>query len=103
MNTVERRKAVIEYLCEVRQSTLENLAFEFNVTKRTIQNDILELSLSHPIYTQSGRHGGGIFVDDGYYLGKQFLSNEQKDLLESLLGKVDSKQKKVLETIINGD
>lgn len=100
MNAIERRKAIIEHLCEVRQSTLNNLAFEFNVTKRTIQNDVLELSLSHPIYTQSGRHGGGVYVAEDYYLGKQFLSKEQKDVLESLIGKVEGSQKKVLESII---
>lgn len=100
MNALERRQAILELLCERRSETMENLAYEFSVTRRTIINDVLELSLSHPIYTQSGRHGGGVYVAEDYYLGKQFLSKEQKDVLESLIGKVEGSQKKVLETII---
>ena len=63
--------------------------------------DILELSLSHPIYTQSGRHGGGIYVADGYYLGKQYLSEEQRNVLESLLPSVGDDQRKVLLSIVS--
>ena len=100
MNALERRQAILELLCERRSETMENLAYEFSVTRRTIINDVLELSLSHPIYTQSGRHGGGVYVAEDYYLGKQFLSKEQKDVLESLIGKVEGSQKKVLESII---
>lgn len=100
MKTLERRQAILEMLCERRYDTFENLAFEFSVSKMTIYRDVLELSLSHPIYTQSGRHGGGIYVADGYYLGKQYLSNEQKGLLESLVDMVDNKDKKILESII---
>ena len=100
MNALERRQAIIELLCERRSETMENLAYEFSVTRRTIINDVLELSLSYPIYTQSGRHGGGVYVAEDYYLGKQFLSKEQKDVLESLIGKVEGSQKKVLESII---
>ena len=49
MKALERRQSIIEYLCEVRETTYENLMFEFQASKRTIQNDILELSLSYPI------------------------------------------------------
>ena len=63
--------------------------------------DILELSLSHPIYTQSGRHGGGIYVADGYYLGKQYLSEEQRNVIESLIPTVGDDQRKVLLSIVS--
>lgn len=100
MKALERRQAIIEYLCEVRETTYENLMFEFEAGKRTIQNDILELSLSYPIYTQSGRHGGGIFIAKDYYLGKQYLKPEEKELLESLTATVGDDQRKMLESII---
>lgn len=45
----ERRQKILEILCVRRQETMENLAQEFNVTTRTIRNDIEELTLAHPI------------------------------------------------------
>lgn len=47
----ERRQKILEILCVRRQETMENLAQEFNVTTRTIRNDIEELTLAHPIET----------------------------------------------------
>ena len=49
----ERRQKILEILCVRRQETMENLAQEFNVTIRTIRNDIEELTLAHPIETVS--------------------------------------------------
>ena len=100
MNAMERRQAVLEALCERRHETLDNLAVEFNVSKRTICNDVLELSLTYPIYTVCGRHGGGIYVDDGFYLGKQYLSPEQIAVLEQVSTKCDIKQQEVISSII---
>ena len=58
----ERRQKILEILCVRRQETMENLAQEFNVTTRTIRNDIEELTLAHPIETVRGRYGGGVRV-----------------------------------------
>ena len=73
MKATERRQAILEALCERRQDKIENLAFEFDVTERTIRNDVLELSLTYPIYTVAGRYNSGVFIADDYYLGKQYL------------------------------
>ncbi len=100
MKALERRQAILEVLCERRFETVENLCYEFSACDKTIRNDILELSLSYPIYTQTGRHGGGVYVAQDYYLGKQYLSPEQRDLLETLSANVDDDQRKVLESII---
>ena len=101
MKASARRQASLEALCERRSDKVENLAFEFQVNRTTIMRDILELSLSHPIYTQSGRHGGGIYVADGYYLGKQYLSEEQRNVIESLIPTVGDDQRKVLLSIVS--
>ena len=45
----ERRQKILEILCVRRQETMDNLAQEFDVTTRTIRNDIEELTLAHPI------------------------------------------------------
>ena len=55
----ERRQKILEILCVRRQETMENLAQEFNVTTRTIWNDIEELTLAHPIETVRTK---GIFI-----------------------------------------
>ena len=61
MKANERRQALLEHLCEVRQSTLENLAFHFSVSLSTIRRDVLELSLSYPVYTVCGKYDGGVY------------------------------------------
>lgn len=80
----ERRQKILEILCVRRQETMENLAQEFNVTIRTIRNDIEELTLAHPIETVRGRYGGGVRVADGYYLGRKYLKPDQQELLKRL-------------------
>ena len=80
----ERRQKILEILCVRRQETMENLAQEFNVTTRTIRNDIEELTLALPIETVRGRYGGGVRVADGYYLGRKYLKPDQQELLKRL-------------------
>ena len=63
----ERRRAIMEVLCARRHETRGNLAFEFGVSKRTIEYDVQSLSLKYPIYTTQGR-GGGIHVVAGFEL-----------------------------------
>lgn len=101
MKAIERRQAMLELLCERRHEKIENLAFEFGVGRKTIMRDVLELSLSYPIYTIAGSHHGGVFVSDGYYVGKQYLSENQQLLLESLMTKCDDNDKKIMQSIIN--
>ena len=52
MNTADRRDEIISILMVRRRITAKELAEEFNVTVRTIQNDIQALSLGFPIYTR---------------------------------------------------
>ena len=51
MNTADRRAEIINILLVRRRITAKELADEFHVTVRTIQNDIQALSLGFPIYT----------------------------------------------------
>ena len=100
MRAIERRQAILEALCMRRHEKVANLACEFGVTDRTIKNDILELSLSYPVYTVTGRYHSGVYIANDYHLGKQYLSDEQYDLINSLKSIVDDDQRKVLESII---
>ena len=65
MTASERRNAILEDLCMRRFERINNLAFQYGVTERTIRNDIMILSLEYPIYTAQG-NGGGIYVDKNF-------------------------------------
>lgn len=99
MTANERRNAILEVLCLRKFETVENLAFEFGVTGRTIRNDILMLSLEYPIYTAKG-NGGGIRVDEKYKFGKSYLKDEQQELLERLLTGLNGKDAEVMKSIL---
>ena len=100
MTATERRQAILEALCERRRETVENLAYEFSVSTRTIKRDILELSLSYPVYTVSGRYHSGVYIAADYYLGKQYLTEEQLDLIISLKSQVGDDQRRILDSIV---
>lgn len=84
MTATERRQKIMELLNVRRQETMQNMAFEFGVSDRTIRNDINELSLSYPIETIRGRYGGGVRLMDGFSLNRKYLNPEQQNLLEKL-------------------
>ena len=98
--TIERRQAIIEILCDRRNETIDNLAFEFKVNRRTIRRDIEILSITFPFYTTKGT-GGGIHVVDGFKLGMKYLTKEQADFLESILHNYSDKEKEILVEILN--
>ena len=100
MTSSERRQAILEALCERRHDKVENLAYEFHVSERTIRNDVLELSLSYPVYTVSGRYHSGVYIAADYYLGKQYLTEEQLDLIISLKSQVGDDQRRILDSIV---
>lgn len=99
MTASERRNAILEELCVRRFEKINNLAFEFGVSERTIRNDILILSLDYPIYTAQG-NGGGIYVDEKFRLGNKYLKGEQQELLERLLTELDGKDAETMTSII---
>ena len=66
LSPVQRREAILDALYMRRHDKVENLAREFDVSVRTIKNDIKLLMQTHPIYTMPGRYDSGIYVMDGY-------------------------------------
>ena len=95
----ERRMSIIETLSERRSDSIDNLAFEFGVSRRTMRNDIEILSLSFPLYTIPGPRGG-VFVEEGFRLGKRYLSNEQTELLMKLLPTLSDNDATVMKSIL---
>ncbi len=99
MTASERRKEMLEVLSLRRVEQINNLAFQFGVSEKTIRRDILTLSLEYPIYTAQG-NGGGIYVDKNFRLGRVYLKNEQQELLERLLPGLDGKDAEVMKAIL---
>ncbi|MCD7729835.1 MAG: HTH domain-containing protein [Clostridia bacterium] len=99
MTANERRLAIIELLCVRKFETRANLAFEFGVSKRTIEYDIECLSVDYPIYTVPGK-GGGIRIMDGYRNGKKYLSEEQAQFLSGLMSTLSGDKRTIAESIL---
>ncbi|MEM5766979.1 MAG: HTH domain-containing protein [Bacillota bacterium] len=99
MGPNERRQEIMETLCHRRQETMNNLAFEFGVSIRTIRNDIDILSLSYPLETVRGRYGG-VRVMDGFYMNRKYLKPEQRDLLVRLRASLSGKDLAVMNGIL---
>ncbi len=83
METTERRIELLKVLCRRRHDTIENLAFNFNVSTRTIRRDIEYLSRSYPLYTQAGRYGG-VYIMDGYTLDRMYMNDQELSVLKKL-------------------
>ena len=101
-NTTERRQAILELMCERRHETISNLAFEFEVSERTMRYDVQILSISYPIYPATGNRnqGGGVHVVDGYYIGRKIMKPSQVALLERLAMNLDDEDKEMMKSII---
>ena len=100
MKASDRREAILRIMCKRRHETVSNLAFEFDVCARTILRDVHELSLSYPIYTVCGKSYGGVYVEEDYYLGKQYLTPQQEAVLKKIMGQADAADKQEIQTII---
>lgn len=100
MTARERRKAMLEVLCLRGHDTRANLAFEFGVSRRTIEYDVQILSLEYPIYTQQGK-GGGIYVSNGFRLIQKSLTCKQTQLLRKICDALTGEEKQTLQEIID--
>lgn len=99
MNTADRRAEIINILLVRRRITAKELADEFHVTVRTIQNDIQALSLGFPIYTKQGGDGG-IFVGENYKPYMNTLTPLELKALKEMYELADGIHRKILFQII---
>ena len=89
MGTAERRSAILKLLCRRRHDTISNLAHEFGVSERTIRRDIEVLSYTEPIFTQTGRYLGGVYVVDGYSIDKMYMTENELQVLHKLCSYIE--------------
>ena len=96
MTAFERRNEILRILRLRKFEKVENLAFEFSVSEKTIRHDILLLSLNANIYTKQGRYDGGI-----YYGDDNVSSNKEKiSLLHSLEKFCTAEEQVILRKIL---
>lgn len=101
MNAHERRQAIWEKLCVRRQDTAQNLAVEFGVSRRTIWQDINQLTLTHPLETNCGRYGGGVKIADWYQPTRTRLCPKQIALLKKVAPSLQGEDLTVMNSIIS--
>ncbi len=94
MAAAERRLKIMKVLCQRRHETMRNLANEFEVSIRTIQRDMDEISHMIPIYMKYGRYEGGVYVMDGYYMDRMYMEEKELELLNKVKN-ISAKNQKV--------
>lgn len=99
MTALDRREAILDALCVRRHDQVKSLAAEFDVSERTIRNDLLVLGCSYPIETTRG-NGGGVKIADWYHRDRRYLSPEQADLLNRLSSSVEGADLEILTGIL---
>jgi len=98
-NALERRQEILSALNARRHDTLDNLAHQFDVSKMTVRRDIEALSAFQPIYTVQGS-GGGVFMIDGCYAGRKYMTDKQEGLLQRLLPALDGDDAETLRSVL---
>ena len=97
MGTAERRIEIMRLLCRERHATMPELAERFSVSVRTIKRDIDELGYIIPLEIKVGRYQGGIYVMNGYLWDRIYMSNEDIELLQTIIFIGKSKDRLILD------
>lgn len=105
MTATERKLNIIKFLFSSRHTTMKNIAENFNVSVRTVQRDIDEISLFVPIYVKTGRYEGGVYVLNSSGCIFENLGKTEKRLLKKAVNiaseKLDDNEIIILSDIIN--
>jgi len=100
MSANERRKEIMNILEGRRFETVANLAFQLGVSVRTIKYDIAVLmDAREPIETQPGV-GGGVRIAQDYRTFKNDISEEQQNLLLSLMCKMNEQDSRLIRELL---
>ena len=95
MDSAHRRMEIISILSARGHATMRELAWELDVTRRTIMNDIIALSFDYPVYTKPGE-GGGVFITEDYKPYANTLTQTELETLCRIYGRAEGKEKEIL-------
>ena len=101
MSAAARRSEIVRILRCCGRTTMPKLATELGVNVRTIQRDILALTVDegYPINAEQG-NGGGVYLVEYRHPHKKILSKEQTQVLEGLAKETDRYRASVLIGIL---
>lgn len=99
ITAAERRQQILLLLSHRRVITLSELIVECGVSRSTIKRDIEISSCSAPIFTIRGK-GGGIYVSEGWYLSRIYLTDTQEALLHKLSENLTDDDMDVMQSIL---
>lgn len=99
MNAAHRRMEIVSILAARGHITMQELAWELEVSRRTIEHDVVTLSLDYPIYTKPGE-GGGIFITKDYKPYGNTLTQTEQETLSRMYHKAEGRDKEILFRII---
>ena len=91
MRTAERRIEIMKQLCRERHATMTALAEKYNVSVRTIQRDIFELTFLMPIDVKAGKYDGGVYVIGDYSMDRMYMTADELELLTKVNKMVKNK------------
>ena len=97
MTMNERRAEIMRILTARRSITMP--ARTFQVTTRTIQNDVVALTVDYPLETQQG-NGGCVKVAQWYHPHRNILSGEQQRVLAEIMQTASEQQAQVLREML---
>ncbi|GHV35036.1 hypothetical protein FACS18949_12210 [Clostridia bacterium] len=102
MSTKERRAEIMRILRSKKQTTVPYLANSLDASERTIQRDLVVLSVEEhfPILTVQG-NGGGVMLTDWHHPHKNIFTCEQNATLNELLETAAPKQREILVEMLN--
>lgn len=93
---IDRLIGIITILLQKDKVTAPELAERFEVSRRTINRDIMDICKAGiPIVTTQGS-GGGISILDGYKIDKALISEDELQAILSGLHGIDSVSKKFI-------
>ncbi|MCR5249249.1 MAG: YafY family transcriptional regulator [Lachnospiraceae bacterium] len=88
--TIDRLIGILSVLLQEEKTTAPELAERFEVSRRTINRDIEDLSKAGiPIQTMQGT-GGGISIMDGYRMDRTILTSKDMQMILAGLRSLDS-------------
>lgn len=93
----DRRIALLDHLKEYGRTTVDELARELKVSRRTILRDVTALMQRYNVEVERGRYGG-VYLRRGNYVTA--LSKSEEQTLRELLTVANPEQRKNINAII---
>ncbi|WP_296877323.1 YafY family protein [Thomasclavelia sp.] len=76
--TNSRLFELLYFLLDKRQTTADELADHFEISKRTVYRDLQQLMVAgFPVYSKQG-HDGGIYLDENFVLQRDYFSEDER-------------------------